>query len=145
MRHGRVAACRLLAGAALVMVAAGPALAQNEPVRIFNRTALPAVAVHVMRSGQAAWSANLLRSDPLAPGQFLSVRLGEGAGCRFDLRMVLQDGREILRQDADVCATRSVDIALETAPPAAPPVAPPLPQVGGPDRVLPPTEGSPRP
>jgi hypothetical protein len=135
----------VLAAVALLTLLTTPAFAQNEPVRFFNRTPVPATALQVMRSGQSAWSANLLRSDPLAPGQFLSVRLGEGAGCRFDLRMVLQDGREILRQDADVCATRSVDIALEMAPPAAPPVAPPLPQVGGPDRVLPSIEGSPRP
>jgi hypothetical protein len=92
-----------------------PALAQNEPVRFINRAPMPATQLFVVRSGQAGWSANLLR-EPLAPGRFLSVRLGEGAGCRFDVRMVLQDGREILRQDADVCATRSVDVALAAAP-----------------------------
>jgi hypothetical protein len=111
------------AGALLVasLLAAAPAWAQNEPVRIFNRAAMPATALYVLRNGQSAWSGNLLR-DPLAPGRFLAVRLGEGAGCRFDLRMILQDGREILRRDADVCATRSVDLA-PTPPPAATPSA----------------------
>lgn len=100
-----------------------PACAQNEPVRFYNRAAQPATALHVTRAGQAGAAANLLnRAGPLAPGQFLSVRLGEGAGCRFDVRLVLQDGTEIRRDDADVCATRSVDLAPEAgaAAPAAP-------------------------
>jgi hypothetical protein len=50
------------------------------------------------------------------------VRLGEGAGCRFDVRLMLQDGTEIRRDDADVCATRSVDLAPE--PGAAAPATP---------------------
>lgn len=101
-----------------------PAQAQNEPVRFYNRAAIPATALHVMRAGQASWSANLLNRGPLAPGQFLSVRLGEGAACRFNVRLALQDGTEILREDADVCATRSVDLAPDASPaPAAP--APP--------------------
>jgi hypothetical protein len=121
---GRTAAAGgLLTAAALLSALAAPAVAQNEPVRIFNRAPLTATALHVMRSGQTAWSDNLLRRDPLRPGEFLSVRLGEGAGCRFDLRLVLQDGREILRRDADVCATRSVDLVPDP-PPAAPPPAP---------------------
>ena len=74
-----------------------PAQAQNEPVRFYNRAALPATALHVMRAGQASRSANLLNRGPLAPGQFHSVRLGEGAGCRFDVRLMLQDGTEIRR------------------------------------------------
>jgi len=103
------------------VMAAAPARAQNEPVRFYNRAALPATALHVMRAGQTSWSANLLNRGPLAPGQFHSVRLGEGAGCRFSVRLVLQNGTEILRQDADVCPTRSVELAPDASPaPAAP-------------------------
>jgi hypothetical protein len=105
-----------LAGLAL---APGVALAQNEPVRFFNRATQPATALHVVRSGQEAWSANLLR-NPLAPGQFLSVRLGEGMGCRFDIRLTLADGTEIQRRDADVCSTRAVDLAPTPAAAAQP-------------------------
>jgi hypothetical protein len=99
-----------------------PAWAQNEPVRFYNRAGQPATALHVTRAGQAGAGANLLNRGPLAPGQFLSVRLGEGAGCRFDVRLMLQDGTEIRRDDADVCATRSVDLAPEAgaAAPATP-------------------------
>ena len=102
-------------------LAATPALAQSEPFRVFNRTTTPATALHAVRSGRPDWGGNLLNRGPLAPGQFHSVRLGEGAGCRFDLRLVLQNGTEILRQGADVCATRSVDMAPDPGPPPAAP------------------------
>ncbi|WP_198373639.1 hypothetical protein [Roseomonas rosulenta] len=108
-------------------ILAGPAAhAQNEPVRFVNRAAQPATALHVTRTGNSAWSANLLNRGPLPAGQFLAVRLGEGAGCRLDIRLVLQDGTEIQRQNADVCTTRSVELAPAAAtgdqpPPAAAP------------------------
>jgi hypothetical protein len=121
-----------VATGALVLPAA-PAQAQNEPVRFFNRTTLSANALHVVRSGQAAWSGNLLGRNVLAPGQFLSVRLGEGAGCRFDIRLTLVDGTEVQRSDADVCATRSVDLAPARAPAPLPPaVTDPPPTIPAP-------------
>ncbi len=108
--------------ALLCTLPSGHALAQNEPVRFFNRSAQPATALHVVRSGHTAWSGNLLNRGTLAPGQFISVRLGEGVGCRFDVRLNLADGTEIRRLAADVCATRSVDLAPEPEPaPAADP------------------------
>ena len=106
-----------------------PALAQNEPFRVLNRTAVPATALHVARSGQD-WSANLLRT-PLAPGTFFALRPGEGAGCRFDIRLVLQGGEEIVTREADVCAQRVVEITG----------GPPAPPRGGMPRVI---QGGPR-
>lgn len=103
--------------AVVLVMAAASAQAQNEPVRFFNRTAQLATGLHVVRSGQTAWSANLLNRGTLAPGQFLSVRLGEGAGCLFNVRLTLADGTEVRRMDADVCGTRSVDLTPD--PPAA--------------------------
>jgi hypothetical protein len=102
-------------------VATSPAAAQNEPFRVINRTAVPATALHVARSGQD-WSANLLR-NPLAPGAFFALRPGEGAGCRFDVRLVLQGGEEIVAREADICAQRIVEIS--GGPPAPPRGVPP--------------------
>lgn len=96
-----------------------PAQAQNEPVRITNRTALPAVELQLVRSGQAEWGPDLLRGRPLRPGAFLALRIGDGSGCAFDIRMVLQGGQELVRRDADLCAERSVEIT--GGPTAAPP------------------------
>ena len=115
---------RLLLPAFLLLAGAPPAVAQNEPFRIVNRSPVPATALHVMPTGRTAWSANLLNRGPLAPGAFFSLRPGEGSGCRFDVRLVLQDGRELLRRDADICADRSVEMAPLPEDAAAPAATP---------------------
>lgn len=131
---------RILAGALVLLgLGAGPVLAQSEPFRIVNRTALPATAVYVVPSGRAAWGANLLARGPLRPGDFLALLPGEGQGCRIDVRLVLQDGQEVVRRGADICADTVVAMAAGPAP--APAQAPPLPQVGGGERLLPAIEG----
>ncbi len=142
----RIPAClALLIGAASVATppfVVSPAQAQTEPFRIVNGTTVPATALHMARPGQAEWGANLLNRGPLAPGRFLSLRLGAGSGCRFDIRLVLQDGQEVVRRDADICIERSLAMALGQPPTTSPDA--PLPQVGGPDRVLPSIQGTPR-
>ena len=83
----------------LVLFLAIPALAQGEPFRVVNRTTEPATALHAVRSGRPDWGGNLLNRGPLAPGRFFALRPAEGAGCAFDIRMVLQDGQEIRADD----------------------------------------------
>ena len=82
-----------------------------------------ATALFLAPSGTTGWGANLLAGPFLPPGAFLSVQLGEGGGCRFDLRLVLRDGREAVRRDVDVCAERVVAMALDPTPPAEAPAA----------------------
>src|SRR3712207_5652327 len=122
----------LLALALLALVA--PALAESQPFRVVNRTGADATALNAVRSPRGAqndWGGNLLRPDrPLTPGGGFNVRPSEEAGCRFDLRLVLADGRESVLRDQDICASREIEMAA-AARPAAPlpvPVRPP-PQV----------------
>ncbi len=100
----------LIAGFGLALLSAS-ALAQNEPFRIINGAAVPATALHVVRSGQEGWGDNLLSRGPLPPGQTLALRPPEAAGCQFDLRLVLQDGREAIRRNADVCRDRAITLS----------------------------------
>ena len=98
-----------------------------QPFRVVNRTGEPAVALHAVRAGRGAqgdWGGNLLSPDrPLAPEAGFRVRPNAGTGCRFDLRLVLADGRESVLPDQDICA--STEVALSTAArPAAPVPAP---------------------
>ncbi|MBB5688347.1 hypothetical protein FHS88_000457 [Roseomonas alkaliterrae] len=117
--------------AALALALAAPAaFAQSEPFRVVNRTPEAAVALHAVRSGRQDWGGNLLNRGPLGPGGQFALRPAEGAGCAFDLRMVLRDGQEIVRRNADICAERTVVMALPPQallPPQAarPPVAAP--------------------
>jgi S1-C subfamily serine protease len=118
---------------ALGLVLALPAAAQApqpasppgaEPVRIVNRTGAEATALHAVRSGRADWGGNLLNRGPLPSGMVFNLRPNPEAGCRFDIRLVLADGRESVARDQDICATPRVELAAAAAPaPAAPSVA----------------------
>ncbi len=105
-----------LLAAAMLAMAAPRAQAQSEPFRIVNRTPLVATSLNAVRSGREGWGGNLLNRGPLGPGGQFSLRPAEGTGCRFDLRMVLQDGQEVVRRNADICAERTV---MMTLPPVA--------------------------
>jgi hypothetical protein len=101
--------------------AAGPAAAQpgpppaqgeirpREPFRVVNRTGQTATALHAVRSGRGEWGRNLL-SGPLAPDGAFRLLPDERAGCRFDIRLVLADGREARLTNQDVCDNRVVTV-----------------------------------
>ena len=138
--------------AAAVAVAA-PAAAQ-EPFRVFNRTGQPATELNAVRSPRGAsndWGRNLL-PRPLGPDGNFSLRPSEAAGCRFDIRMLLADGREARLEDQDVCAVRVVAVGPQSvaalpgamgAPEAVPPgPAAPAP-VAAPGRAAPPLRPNP--
>ena len=134
----------------LLLLLALPATAQQQPgpdpVRIVNRTGEEATALHAVRSGRPDWGSNLLNRGPLPSGSAFNLRVNPEAGCRFDIRLVLADGRESLARDRDICAEPRVELATAAAPP--PPVAQARPNqnarrvssgtgfVVAPDRVL---------
>jgi serine protease Do len=107
---------------ALSLPAAAQAPAPGpEPVRIVNRTGQEATALHAVRSGRPDWGSNLLNRGPLPTNAAFNLRVNQEAGCRFDIRLVLADGRESLARDQDICATPRVELATAAAP--APAVA----------------------
>ena len=101
-----------------------PASASN-PFRVLNRTGAEARELYAVRSGRPDWGRNLL-PRPLAPDAAAPLRTNAEAGCRFDIRLVLADGREAVRRDNEVCAgDRSVAIeASMAAAPTAPGTTP---------------------
>src|SRR5690349_3411890 len=108
----------LVLAAALLL--ALPAMAQTETFHVLNRTGTDARELNAVRSPRGAqndWGRNLLSPDrPLQPDRGFNVRPAEGAGCRFDLRLVLADGRESVLRDQDVCASREVEMAAAARP-----------------------------
>jgi len=129
--------------ALLLTAAQAPA---PKPVRIVNRTGVEATALHAVRSGRPDWGSNLLNRGPLPSGSVFNLRTNPDAGCRFDIRLVLADGRESVARDQDICADQRVELAAAAAP--APAVAQARPNqnarrvssgtgfVVAPDRVL---------
>src|SRR5215213_2863037 len=139
--------CRFMQRAlALVLAVAMPSLAAaQEPFRVLNRTGLPATELNAVRSPRGAgndWGRNLL-AQPLGPDGNFSLRPSETAGCRFDIRMLLADGREARLEDQDICAMRVVAVGPHSvaalpgamgAPEAVPPGSAPAP-VAAPGRA----------
>lgn len=102
----------------LAALAAVPLLAQApspEAFRIINGTGAEAVALHAVRSGRADWGSNLLSRGPLAANGRFALRPSANAGCQFDLRLVLEDGREAVLREQDICANREVRLATVVA------------------------------
>ena len=107
--------------AALLLLAAAPVARGQEAhqFRVVNRTGQEATALYAVRAGRGAqddWGANLLRPDrPLGPESGFRVTTSPAAGCRFDLRLVLADGREAVLRDRDICAEREIEVAATAA------------------------------
>jgi len=125
---------RCLAPALALFLLGAPALAETQPFRIVNRTGTEATALNAVRTPRGAqndWGNNMLSPDrPLTPDSGFRVRPAEDAGCRFDLRLVLADGRESVLRDQDICATREIEMAAAARPAAPLPVpVTPAPQV----------------
>ncbi len=123
---------------AVPLVAGPPVRAQNPaappaeaatPFRILNRTGAEARELFAVRSGRADWGRNFL-SRPLANDAAYGLRPNADAGCRFDVRVVLADGRESVKRDNDICAERTVvlEAAAVAGRPAAPVPTPPSAQ-----------------
>ncbi|UFN47749.1 trypsin-like peptidase domain-containing protein [Roseomonas sp. OT10] len=106
---------------------AAPAAPASQPFRVLNRTGVEASQLYAVRSGRADWGRNLL-PRPMPSGAAFSLRPNAEAGCRFDIRLVLADGREAVQRNTEICeGDRSVaiDAALAAAP--APPRGRPTP------------------
>ncbi|SHJ87476.1 Trypsin-like peptidase domain-containing protein [Roseomonas rosea] len=85
------------------------AAAAEQGFRVINRTGQPATALHAVRSGRPDWGNNLL-PRPLPDDAGYRLRPNPQAGCRFDLRLVLQDGREAVARNQEICAQRDVTL-----------------------------------
>jgi S1-C subfamily serine protease len=98
----------LLLSLLALILAPAPALPQSEPFRVLNQTESAAHSLFAVQTGRQDWGSNLLTRGPMGPGTELRVRPAQNAGCRFDFRMVLSDGREIINRGRDICAEKVV-------------------------------------
>jgi len=112
---------------ALAQAPAPPtASAVEEGFRVINRTGQEATVLNAVRSGRPDWGGNLL-PRPLAADAGYRLRPNAQAGCRFDLRLVLADGREAVSRNQDICAQREIALDAGAVTAAARPVPAPTP------------------
>jgi hypothetical protein len=81
-----------------------PAQQAQNRFQVVNRTGQDASAVYAVRSGRPDWGSNLA-PGPMPNDKALTLRPDAEAGCRFDVRLVLADGREAVLRNQDICAT----------------------------------------
>lgn len=125
---------RSLAGLGLALLGlAAPAAAQapdaapagSHRIQLANRTGQVATGFYAQREGRAAqsgagtegWGRNTLPS-PMPSGKLFTLATRPEAGCRFDLRLVVQDGREAILRDRDICAEPRVAVTEADLRPA---------------------------
>ncbi len=140
----------LALGLLLAPPATLPAAAQEAPAfRVLNRTGTPATALYAARIARPDWGQNVLREGPLPAEHGFSMRAAPAAGCRFDFRLVLEDGRQAVLRDQDICVSKEVAVtpgAIGAADPrpAAAAVAPvpPRPAPGAPAPTPAPAPGA---
>ncbi|MFC4169317.1 trypsin-like peptidase domain-containing protein [Teichococcus aestuarii] len=96
---------------------AAPAEAGNR-LQLVNRTGQDATSLQAVRSGRADWGANTL-PRPMPTDKSFTLRTRAEAGCRFDIRLTVADGRVAVLRDRDICAEPRVvveEAALRAAP-----------------------------
>ncbi len=118
----------------LVLLPAAPAPADTPAFRVLNRTGQAATGLFAVRSPRGAgndWGRNLLNT-PLPAEQSFALRASDSAGCRFDLRLALADGREARLTEQDICLHSMVVLEAALAVPGGGGLAKPPPASGPP-------------
>jgi hypothetical protein len=59
--------------------------------------------IYISRVGAQLWNVDLLGTDLLAPASSVLVNIDDGAGCRLDLKTVLDDGTTQIHRNVNVC------------------------------------------
>lgn len=94
----------MLAAAALVGLAAGPATAQDRHVEIINDTQHTIVHFYASNIGRDTWEEDILGESVLPVGRSVNINIDDGSGaCLYDFKAVFDDGDELVRNRIDVC------------------------------------------
>lgn len=112
MVNGSTTAMLATSLALLLQSATGPPARGGERyLRLQNDTREPIVEIHVSDAGAGRWQSDLLGTDFLPPGNSVLVEVDDRNGrCRVDVKMVLDDGTDIVDRGVDVCGGYTVSV-----------------------------------
>jgi len=89
-----------------------PASAFEKYLELTNNTRMAVIEIYAAPVGTGRWQPDLLRDSILPPANSLQVNMDTGgASCRFDFRIVFDDGTSWVRRDLDVCALQRYAIS----------------------------------
>ena len=95
----------------LQTVTGPPAFALDRSIEFTNNTRMVIAEIYISRVGAKLWNVDLLGSDLLAPASSVLVNIDDGAGCRFDLKTVFDDGTIQVLRNVNVCAAERYAIS----------------------------------
>jgi hypothetical protein len=81
-----------------------PAAALDRQIQLTNNTRVAIVEIYFSQVGTGRWQKDLLGDEILQPDGSVSVDLEDETGfCRFDVKIVYDDGTGVVRRDVNVC------------------------------------------
>jgi hypothetical protein len=90
--------------AALVLLAAGAAQAQDRNVRIHNDTGVTLYRFYSTNSGSSKWGRDVMGNSTLPSGRYMNLNFDNKQGyCEFDFRAEFEDGSVLQRANVNVC------------------------------------------
>jgi hypothetical protein len=102
---------RLLTAASLLSFAATAAYAGKQDFTLFNNTGYTVDKVFVSSVGKKSWGGDILGTGNLEDGKKVDISFDEDArGCKYDLRVVYDDGDEATWSDVNLCELTKIHI-----------------------------------
>jgi hypothetical protein len=111
----KIAAPPIIAGAILCALQAAtgpPASALDQWVELTNNTRMTIVEIYISHLGAQLWDIDLLGTDFLAPASSVWTSIDCAVGCRFDFKIVFDDGITQIRRNVNVCGVEKYAISF---------------------------------
>ena len=111
----KIAAPPIIAGAILCApqdATGPPASALDQWVQLTNNTRMTIVEIYISHVGAQLWDVDLLGTDFLAPASSVWTSIDCAAGCRFDFKLVFDDGITQIRRNVNVCGVEKYAISF---------------------------------
>ena len=102
----KIATHPIIAGSILCALQAAtgpPASALDQWVQLTNNTRMTIVEIYISHVDAELWDIDLLDTDFLASASFVWTSIDDTAGCRFDIKIVFDDGATQIRRNVNVC------------------------------------------
>ena len=93
---------------------ASPALAGDQDFELVNKTGYTIEQVYVSASNSDEWEEDVMERDVLSDGESVDIEFSRGQkGCRFDLKVVYDDGTDATWGRLDLCTISTVAIRYD--------------------------------
>jgi hypothetical protein len=102
---------RPLIAATILCLAGASAQAAKQDFTLFNNTGYTVDKVFVSSVGKKTWGGDILGTGSLDDGNKVDISFtGESGGCKYDLKVVYDDGDDATWSDVNLCELNNIHI-----------------------------------